>query len=260
MKLSRNRSSLAPLPFGVAVPACWRRGRLPAGHAQHAVGAAAAREPVRQGRLDVAAAGRGHRRARHAAGRRGVLHREGAAARPANALPFPLTAADPRSRRGALQHLLHAVPRPVGARRRDDRAPRLPPAAVVPRRSAAGRRRSATSTTHDQRVRRDAGLSRADLAAGSLGDRRLRARAATEPARAPPRTFRPRSGRNSRSRRPPAAPRRAQAVDGHTDSHDHRHGRHRPPAAARADRRRRPAPSSAASASSCSPTSSCRRG
>ena len=56
-------------------------------------------------------------------------------------------------------------------------------AAVVPHRPAAAGRRRVLLRRDDERVRRDAGLQGADRAAGSLGDRRVHPRAATEPAR-----------------------------------------------------------------------------
>ena len=156
-------------------------------------------ERVLRGRLERAAAGRGHGRARHAAGRRGVLHRQerqGDGRRAA----VPADAAGARSRRAALQHLLHAVPRPDRQRQRHDRAARLPAAAVVPHRPAAPGADRALLRRDDQRLRRDAGLPGADRAARSLGDRRLRPRAATEPARGGSRRARRRIGRSSRSR------------------------------------------------------------
>ena len=133
--------------------------------------------------LERAAARRGHGRARHAAGRRGVLHREETARCELDALPFALTAEV--LDRGEQRFNIYCTPCHglSGERRRHDRAARLPPAAVVPHRPAAPGAARALLRRDDQRVRRDAGLSRADRAARSLGDCRLRPRPATEPAR-----------------------------------------------------------------------------
>ena len=123
-----------------------------------------------------------------------------------DALPFPLTAEV--LDRGEQRFNIYCTPCHglAGQRRRHDRAARLPPAAVVPHRPAAHGAARPLLRRHDERLRRDAGLSRADRAAGSLGDRRLRARAATEPARARRGAARRKSGRSFRNRRPRPRP------------------------------------------------------
>ena len=168
---------------GAGAPSAAGARRLPAGHAQPAEVHPAARQRVLRGRIERASARRGHRRARDAPGGRRVLHRQRERRRRWTTLPFPLTQDVLDRGRAALQHLLHAVPRPDRQRQRHDRAPRLPAAAVVPHRSAAPGADRALLRRDDQRLRRDAGLPRADRAARPLGHRGVHSRAATEPAR-----------------------------------------------------------------------------
>ena len=74
---------------------------------------------------------RGHLNCRHR-----VLYRE--SGRPVRGpLSLPRHARRAGARPAALQHLLRAVPRPAGQRRRHDCAPRLPPAALLSHRPAA---------------------------------------------------------------------------------------------------------------------------
>ena len=151
-------------------------------HDQPEVPAAALVRVLRR-RVQCAAARRGHDRARHAAGGRRVLHRQGRQHRGEGAA-LPGRRARPRPRPGALQHLLHAVPRL-------DRRP----AAAWWSSAATGRRRRSTTSAcgwptagyyfdvitngfgamPDYRMQ----LSRAR----SLGGGGLHPRAATEPAR-----------------------------------------------------------------------------
>ena len=159
-----------------------RRLRLPSGHARSAEVPAAPGERVLREHVERAAARRGHDRARHAADRRGLLHgKKRRHARERAALSGD--AGGPRSRAGALRHLLHAVPRRHRQRQRPGRAARLSEAADVSQRSAAADGGRLLLRRHDERFRQDAGLPGADYAARSLEHRRLHPRAATEPAR-----------------------------------------------------------------------------
>ena len=84
-----------------------RRLRLPSGHARSAEVPAAAGERILREHVERAAARRGHDRARDAADRHGLLHRKKRRhARQRAAISGD--AGRPRSRAGALQHLLHA--------------------------------------------------------------------------------------------------------------------------------------------------------
>ena len=159
-----------------------RRLRLPPGHARSAEVPAAAGERVLREHVERAAARRGHDRARDAADRCRLLHgQERRHARQRAALSGD--AGGSRSRAGALQHLLHAVPRRHRQRQRPGRAARLSEAADVSQRSAAADRGRVLLRRHDERFRQDAGLPCADDAARSLEHRRLHPRAAIEPAR-----------------------------------------------------------------------------
>src|SRR5262249_41675346 len=108
------------------------------------------------------------------------------------------------ARTRTIRHLLLAVPRANGARRRDDRSPRIPAAADVPSGSPSRRARRALLRRHHERVRRDARLRGTDQSRGSLGDRRVPARAAAQ---------RTRHGRR-RSGRSPRLARSAAGTDG----------------------------------------------
>ena len=103
--------------------------------------------------VERAAARRGHGRARHAADRRGVLHRQERRHARSTSCRSRSTHDGARPRPGALQHLLHAVPRPDRRRQRHGRAARLSAAAVVPHRSAAQRRGRLLLRRDDQRLR-----------------------------------------------------------------------------------------------------------
>ena len=95
----------------------------------------------------VAAAGRGHGRARPAPRGRAPLHRQDGTTPLADAARCPSPRASLDARPRALRHLLLACHGRVGRGRRHGRAARLPRAAVVPHRPAARRSRSATSST-----------------------------------------------------------------------------------------------------------------
>ena len=119
------------------------------------------------------------------------------------------------ARPAALQHLLHAVPRTARRRQRHGRAARPAPGRVVsPGSPAPGEGRLLLRRDH-QRLRRHAGLRGTDSGPRSLADRRLRAHAATEPARVGRRTCRriaaARSTRENQ-RPPPPVLRRARAA------------------------------------------------
>ncbi len=152
-----------------------------------------------------------HGAARLAARRRSALHRQGRrrAGRPVSVRD---RARGSRARPAALQHLLHAVPRHARRRQRHGGAARPAAGGVVPPGSPApGEGRLLLRRDH-QRLRRDAGLRRADPGSRSLADRRLRARAAVQPAR----VGRRRAGGSARGDRrrsaTPAALRRAKAA------------------------------------------------
>ena len=127
----------APVAAAVALCRAPGRRRLPAGHAQPA------EVPCRCGASAFFADGSSARPLVEGTVARGtlqdddgVLHRqERRDARERAAVPGD--AGGPRPRPGALQHLLHAVPRQRPAAATACRAARLPPAAVVPHRPAA---------------------------------------------------------------------------------------------------------------------------
>src|SRR5207247_5961796 len=87
------------------------------------------------------------------------------------------------ARPGALRHLLCAVPRPHRPGRRDGRAAWLPASTLDPSGPPARRAGRTLFRRGHQRLRRHARLRRADQGGGSLGDHRLRARAAAQRAR-----------------------------------------------------------------------------
>ena len=109
----------------------------------------------------------------------------------ATIFPFPIDERAHGARSGAVRHLLLAVPRAHRPGRRHGRAPRLPASAVVSRRSPAERARRTFLRRHDQRLRRDARLRRADQGGGSLGHHRLHPRPAAQRARDRSTTCRP---------------------------------------------------------------------
>ncbi len=79
--------------------------------------------------------------------RRAAAHRQGRRRSRPTTFPFADHARRSRPRRGALQHLLLALPRPHRRRQRHGRAARLPAGGVVSHRSAAPGARPATSST-----------------------------------------------------------------------------------------------------------------
>ena len=220
MKLSRSRE---PRDAGSANPGFWRLLPLVCLVAAGAAGRTCTTSR-RRSRCATACSSRTDRargrssRTRSRAARCRTMRRSSPAKRRGRAgdAAVPADRGRARSRRAALQHLLHAVPRPTGSGRRHDRAPRLPAAAVVPHRPAAAGADRAFLRRDDQRLRRDARLPRADRAARSLGDRRLRARAAIEPAR----VGRRRAGRGAAEALAASA---AAAADGRASSTNDRH-------------------------------------
>ena len=117
--------------------------------------------------------------------------------------PFAIAPRRAGARTAALQHLLHAVPRPARRRPGHGGAARPAPGGLVsPGSPAPGKARLLLRRDH-QRLRRDAGLRGADSGPRSLADRRLRAHAATEPARVGRRRAggSPRRARRARRRR-----------------------------------------------------------
>ena len=148
--LITNKRPTSLLPFAVCLlplsSALLALG-LPPGHARRAALPPVSGERFLRGRQFGAAARRGHCRARIPARRRHAAL-SGQGERPAgDGLPVPDHASGSRSRAGALQHLLRAVPRPHRRRQRHGRAARLPSGRQLPHRSAARTRRSAISTT-----------------------------------------------------------------------------------------------------------------
>ena len=134
--------------------------------------------------VERAAAGRGHGRARHAAGRRGVLHRQGRRrAGQGVAVPGRRRRCSTAARSATTSIARRATTRPAAATAWScSAASSAPPS--YPQRSAPQRRCRLLLRRDDQRFRRDAGLPRADHAARSLDHRRLHPRAAAESARA----------------------------------------------------------------------------
>ena len=118
------------------------------------------------------------------------------------------------ARPAALQHLLHAVPRPARRRQRHGGAARPAPGGLVsPGSPAPGEARLLLRRDH-QRLRRHAGLRGTDSGPRSLADRRLRAHAAIEPARVGRRRAggSPRRARRRRRRRGAGRPAAATAA------------------------------------------------
>ena len=156
--------------------------RMPPGHARCAALRGVRGELVVSERQRLAHAAGRHGGARLAARRRGALHRQGrGTAR--RSVPVPDRRRRPAARPGALQHLLHAVPRQARRRPGHGRAARLAPGRLVPPGPAAPGEARLLLRRRDQRLRRHAGLRGADSGPRSLVDRGLRPHAATEPAR-----------------------------------------------------------------------------
>ena len=122
------------------------RRRLPPGHARRAAlrGVRGELDVPRQSR--VAHGAGGHGRARLAARRRSALHRQDQR-RAGRSVPVCDRPRGSRARTAALQHLLHAVPRPARRRPGHGGAARPAPGGVVPPGSPAPGKGSATSTT-----------------------------------------------------------------------------------------------------------------
>src|SRR6185369_78150 len=156
--------------------------RLPSGHARSTEVHPAAPVHVLRRCAIGAAAGGGHGRARTSARRLAARDGQGWQRRRRDvSADGGCGPAGARTR--AVRHLLRALPRPDGLRRRHDRSARVPPARVLPHRPVARRAAGTLRRRHAQRLRRDGRLCRQSRRPRSLGDRRLHPRAAAQPAR-----------------------------------------------------------------------------